>query len=37
MNLRGFSRARYRSLVALLEAFAYRVSEAVLILDEFTY
>ncbi len=37
LGLRGFSRARYPSLDALLESLAYRVSEAVIVIDEFTY
>ena len=36
-GLRGFARARYGSLDALLEAFAYRAGDAAVVLDEFTY
>ncbi|NPA96474.1 MAG: ATP-binding protein [Crenarchaeota archaeon] len=36
-GIRGFSRARYESLDALLEALAYRVGSCALVIDEFSY
>ena len=36
-GLRGFSRPLYPSLDSLLEAMSYRVGDAVLVIDEFTY
>ena len=36
-GIRGFSRARYESLDALLESLAYRVEECAVVIDEFSY